>query len=147
MTIFMNDIMTLIKQNYLMVPRGFWLVKKGHLIRQWFSLGMSVFPSFNEGTSLNAFLDSAGFDASPHEYSSMSRHNRHVPTSFFNRFAKDVSAFADDYAAGKVVSVLEGGYSDRGLVSGVGAWVEGLGGLSNGWWDDIGELTKVSSDR
>ena len=71
---------------------------------------------------------SCGFDASEHEHPSMSRHGRHVPASFYYRFAKDVRALADKYARGRVVSVLEGGYSDRALIAGGLAWLTGLVG-------------------
>lgn len=56
----------------------------------------------------------------------MSRHNRKVPTSFFYRFTRDVCAFADKWAQGRIVSVLEGGYSDKALLSGVMAHLVGL---------------------
>jgi len=71
---------------------------------------------------------SCGFDASEYEYPSMSRHGRHVPASFYYRFAKDVRALADRHARGRVVSVLEGGYSDRALIAGGMAWLTGLAG-------------------
>ena len=71
---------------------------------------------------------SCGFDASEHEYPSMSRHGRHVPVSFYYRFAMDVRALADRHARGRVVSVLEGGYSDRALITGGLAWLTGLAG-------------------
>ncbi|KAJ3775524.1 Arginase/deacetylase [Lentinula raphanica] len=61
---------------------------------------------------------SCGFDASEHEYASMSRHGRKVPTNFYAQFTKDARAFAEDYAKGRIVSVLEGGYSNRALSSG-----------------------------
>ncbi|KAI0269736.1 histone deacetylase domain-containing protein [Gloeopeniophorella convolvens] len=69
---------------------------------------------------------SAGFDASEHETPSMSRHGRKVPTAFFYRFTQDVCAFADQWARGRVVSVLEGGYNDRALLSGALAHLAGL---------------------
>lgn len=56
----------------------------------------------------------------------MSRHNRKVPTSFFYRFTQDVCAFANKWASGRVVSVLEGGYSDKALLSGAMAHLTGL---------------------
>ena len=56
----------------------------------------------------------------------MSRHNRRVPTSFFHRFAKDSRVFADKFSRGKLISVLEGGYSDRALISGGMAYISGL---------------------
>ncbi|CAE6468283.1 unnamed protein product [Rhizoctonia solani] len=69
---------------------------------------------------------SCGFDAGEYEYESMSRHNRRVPTTFYHRFACDAREFAQLYARGRVVGVLEGGYSDRALVSGGMAWVNGM---------------------
>ncbi|CAE6442400.1 unnamed protein product [Rhizoctonia solani] len=69
---------------------------------------------------------SCGFDAGEHEYESMSRHNRRVPTTFYHRFACDAREFAQSYAKGRVVGVLEGGYSDRALVSGGMAWINGM---------------------
>jgi len=94
---------------------------------------------------------SCGMDACEHEYASMSRHNRKVPTSFYHRFARDVCAFSDRYAKGRVVSVLEGGYSDRALVSGAMAHLSGLvddaelagGKVQEEWWN-IENLEKVS---
>lgn len=56
----------------------------------------------------------------------MSRHNRRVPTSFFHRFAKDSRIFADNFSGGKLISILEGGYSDRALISGGMAHITGL---------------------
>ena len=77
----------------------------------------------------------------------MSRHNRHVPTSFYHRFTLEACAFANKYAGGRLVSVLEGGYSDRALVSGSISHLAGLaeaGGLKvdKSWWA-IDELNKV----
>lgn len=69
---------------------------------------------------------SAGFDASEFESVGMSRHGRRVPSSFFHRFARDVVRFANSYAGGKVLAVLEGGYSDRALASGSMAMLVGL---------------------
>ncbi|KAJ7160264.1 Arginase/deacetylase [Mycena filopes] len=83
---------------------------------------------------------SCGMDASEHEMPSMSRHNRRVPTSFFYQFARDACAFSARYAGGKVVSVLEGGYSDRALASGAMAHLLGLAADDNTpvdpeWWN------------
>lgn len=78
----------------------------------------------------------------------MSRHNRKVPTSFYYRFARDVCAFSDRYAQGRVVSVLEGGYSDRALISGSMAHLSGLMGDAQPcegveeWWN-VDNLVKV----
>jgi histone deacetylase HOS3 len=56
----------------------------------------------------------------------MSRHNRKVPTSFFYRFTRDICAFANKWAQGRIVSVLEGGYSDKALLSGAMVHLVGL---------------------
>lgn len=71
----------------------------------------------------------------------MSRHNRNVPTAFYFRFATDVRRFADEYCNGRIVAVLEGGYSNRALISGSGAFMQGLAAdlrveqqLTMDWW-------------
>jgi histone deacetylase HOS3 len=74
---------------------------------------------------------SAGFDASEHEYASMSRHGAKVPTCFFSRFARDVTDFAKVHARGKLLAVLEGGYSQRALCSGSGSFGMFLSTLSD----------------
>ncbi|KAF8312120.1 Arginase/deacetylase [Clavulina sp. PMI_390] len=93
---------------------------------------------------------SAGFDASPHEHEYMSRHNRNVPTAFYTRFAHDVVAFAEKHAMGRVVSVLEGGYSDWGLMSASAAYVSGMAApekaeeiVNRRWWepDSLEQMT------
>lgn len=86
-------------------------------------------------------------DACEHEYPSMSRHNRKVPTSFYHRFTEDARVFAEKYSSGRLISVLEGGYSDRALISGSMAHVCGLAGsdkVEEEWWN-IENLTEVSS--
>lgn len=87
-------------------------------------------------------VHSAGFDASPHEHSYMSRHNRNVPTTFYTKFAQDVVEFAERYAQGRVISVLEGGYSDRALMSASAAYLCGLAApreagdiVQQDWWE------------
>jgi histone deacetylase HOS3 len=69
---------------------------------------------------------SAGFDASVHEYPSMQRHGRNVPTAFYTRFAADAAELADELSAGTLVAVLEGGYADSALSSGIAAFLTGL---------------------
>ncbi|KAG1780608.1 arginase deacetylase [Suillus placidus] len=104
------------------------------------------------GDDVMVFI-SCGFDACEHEYPSMSRHNRKVPTSFYHRFALDTCAFADIYARGRVVSVLEGGYSDRALSSGAMAHICGLVGdaiqVDERWWDleNLIKLEKATKAR
>ncbi|KAG5221202.1 Arginase/deacetylase [Salix suchowensis] len=53
-------------------------------------------------------------------------------------FIRDAIEFSDQYARGRVVSVLEGGYSDRALTSGTLAHLCGLVGgttaIDQSWW-------------
>lgn len=89
-------------------------------------------------------ITGTGFDASEHEGSGMSRHRTNVPTSFYHRFAQDVVSFAEEHAEGKIVAVLEGGYSDRALASASLSMMVGLSDGTSGvaspevasWWDD-----------
>ncbi|KAF8648755.1 hypothetical protein AX16_006182 [Volvariella volvacea WC 439] len=76
------------------------------------------------------FFISCGLDACEHEYPSMSRHNRKVPVSFYYQFTRDACFLAEKYAKGRIISVLEGGYSDRALTSGIFAHVVGLSDIS-----------------
>lgn len=74
---------------------------------------------------------SAGFDASEYETVGMQRHSKNVPTEFYARISRDVvkMSFEDGLAVdGRIVSCLEGGYSDRALSSGVLAHISGLAG-------------------
>lgn len=76
-----------------------------------------------------AVFISAGFDASEWEGAGMQRHNVNVPTEFYARFTRDCVSMADDPSTGcegRVISVLEGGYSDRALCSGVLSHLSGL---------------------
>jgi histone deacetylase HOS3 len=78
-----------------------------------------------------AIFFSAGFDASEWESAGMQRHNVNVPTEFYARLAQDVvkiSAEEGNGVSGRVISVLEGGYSDRALFSGVFSHITGLVG-------------------
>ena len=56
----------------------------------------------------------------------MSRHSVNVPTSFYTRIARDIKSFADQFARGKLIAVLEGGYSDKALETGSEALMIGL---------------------
>lgn len=88
-------------------------------------------------------------DACEHEYPSMSRHNRKVPASFYHRFTNDARTFAGEYSSGKLISVLEGGYSDRALISGSLAHVCGLAGsdkVDEEWWN-VENLIEVCVPR
>lgn len=78
-----------------------------------------------------AIFLSAGFDASEWESPFMQRHKVNVPTSFYARFTRDVIQMANEVdlaVDGRVISVLEGGYSDRALASGVFSHLCGLTG-------------------
>ncbi|KAI4517050.1 Arginase/deacetylase [Schizophyllum commune Loenen D] len=95
---------------------------------------------------------SCGFDACEHEYESMQRHKRNVPTSLYYQFARDACAFADRYADGRLISVLEGGYGDRALISGSLAHLCGLSdlpGVRPEWWqvDNLVKLEKATKKR
>ncbi|EIW81142.1 arginase deacetylase [Coniophora puteana RWD-64-598 SS2] len=100
------------------------------------------------------YFISCGFDACEHEYESMSRHGRKVPTSFYHRFTREICASAERYARGRVISVLEGGYSDRALESGAMAHLCGLvdpsaGAIDEDWWsvDNLVKLEKATKPR
>jgi histone deacetylase HOS3 len=76
-----------------------------------------------------AIFLSAGFDASEWEGEGMQRHKVNVPTDFYAKFTADVVKLAEEEdlgVDGRVISVLEGGYSDRALMSGVLSHVCGL---------------------
>ncbi|CAK7894167.1 histone deacetylase Hos3p [[Candida] anglica] len=69
---------------------------------------------------------SAGFDASEYENPQMQRHGVNVPTSFYATFTKDVVKLAKIHTKGKVISFLEGGYSDGALTTGIFSHLIGL---------------------
>ena len=76
-----------------------------------------------------AIFLSAGFDASEWEGEGMQRHKVNVPTSFYARFTQDVVKLANEgegAVEGRIISLLEGGYSDRALFSGVLSHISGL---------------------
>lgn len=74
---------------------------------------------------------SAGFDASEYENPQMQRHGICVPTSFYATFTKDVVKLARIHTEGKVISFLEGGYSDGALISGAFSHLIGLTNTSD----------------
>ncbi|KAK0124818.1 hypothetical protein ONS96_008699 [Cadophora gregata f. sp. sojae] len=72
---------------------------------------------------------SAGFDASEWESSGMQRHKVNVPTEFYARLTRDVVKLAGEEGLGvdgRIISVLEGGYSDRALCTGVLSHLSGM---------------------
>lgn len=92
-----------------------------------------------------AIFFSAGFDASEWESAGMQRHQVNVPTEFYARIAQDVVKIAAEeglYVDGRIISVLEGGYSDRALVSGIFSHLSGLVGdqANNQSRRDVGSL-------
>ncbi|KAB8648483.1 hypothetical protein FH972_026139 [Carpinus fangiana] len=103
-----------------------------------------------------AIFISAGFDASEHEGEGMQRHKVTVPTTFYARFTSDIVklAYEDGIGVdGRVISVLEGGYSDRALMSGVLSHLVGLTqttkvhpqpSLNSTWWS-LGALAELEA--
>ncbi|KAK6330987.1 hypothetical protein TWF718_003181 [Orbilia javanica] len=81
----------------------------------------SKHPGFKAGIFI-----SAGFDASEHEQVTMQRHKVNVLTEFYARFTSDAVKIANTYAEGRVLSVLEGGYSDKAIWTGVFSHLAGL---------------------
>lgn len=80
-------------------------------------------------TPKSAVFVSAGFDASEWESGGMQRHAASVPTDFYARVTEDVVKMAVDPETGtdgRVISVMEGGYSDRAIYSGVCSHLSGL---------------------
>jgi len=81
------------------------------------------------GQPKSAIFVSSGFDASEWESEFMQRHKVNVPTDFYARFTTDIvelSAHPGLGVDGRIISVLEGGYSDRALASGVLSHLCGL---------------------
>lgn len=86
--------------------------------------------SLNQAPKAAIFL-SAGFDASEWESAGMQRHKVNVPTEFYARLSQDVIKIAAEEGLGvegRVISVLEGGYSDRAICSGTFSHLSGLVG-------------------
>ncbi|KAK1069501.1 histone deacetylase [Friedmanniomyces endolithicus] len=94
-----------------------------------------------------AIFISAGFDASEWESAGMQRHKVNVPTEFYARFTRDVVRMAREAGSGcdgKVISVLEGGYSDRALCSGVLSHLSGLCAEPAGSRKEEGSIAQTS---
>lgn len=92
-----------------------------------------------------AIFVSAGFDASEWEGEGMQRHKVNVPTEFYARFTADIAALAEEEGLavdGRVISVLEGGYSNRALISGVLGHISGLVNPSHTSKDQTADDTK-----
>ncbi|KAK3065408.1 hypothetical protein LTS18_009251 [Coniosporium uncinatum] len=83
----------------------------------------------NAPPARSAIFLSAGFDASEWESQGMQRHKVNVPTAFYARLTQDIVKLAQEEGTGvdgRIISVLEGGYSDRALMSGVLSHLSGL---------------------
>lgn len=81
-----------------------------------------------------AIFISAGFDGSEYEGAGMQRHTVNVPTDFYAQFTSDIVKLAEEEGLGvegRVISILEGGYSDRALTTGVTSHLCGLCGGDN----------------
>ena len=78
---------------------------------------------------------SAGFDASQYENPQMQRHGINVPTSFYSTFTKDVVKLAKIHTNGKVLSFLEGGYSNGALSTGIFSHLIGLNNDDEFLWN------------
>ncbi|KAL2803238.1 histone deacetylase domain-containing protein [Aspergillus granulosus] len=99
-----------------------------------------------------AIFISAGFDASEWEGAGMQRHQVNVPTEFYARFTADVVRMAEEEGLGvdgRIVSVLEGGYSNRALTTGVLSHLSGLGDMTQAPADEyhVDRLASEMSDR
>ncbi|CAI7662084.1 unnamed protein product [Penicillium glandicola] len=98
-----------------------------------------------------AIFISAGFDASEWEGNGMQRHSVKVPTEFYAKFTADIIRMSQEEGLGvegRVISVLEGGYSDRALSSGVLSHLSGLSENSeyrSEWWsqNNLNELDAI----
>jgi len=132
----------------------FWQIyEKKYLIlldkaRKYLKFHTSRFrESPNHPTPKAAIFLSAGFDASEWETAGMQRHTVNVPTEFYARFTRDVVRLAEELdtgVEGRIISVLEGGYSDRALSSGV---LSHLSGLCDGQvWSEVPAMTGGLSD-
>lgn len=89
-----------------------------------------------------AIFISAGFDASEWESAGMQRHSVNVPTEFYARITADLVKLSQEEdlgVDGRLISVLEGGYSDRALTSGVLSHICGLA-------TDVAPTLQSSSD-
>lgn len=117
-------------------PERFWelyhdrysvLLDKARAFLRMHTARLSLVPSGPPPRA--AIFLSAGFDASEWEGAGMQRHKVNVPTDFYAKFTADAVRLAEEEGlgvGGRVISVLEGGYSDRALTSGVLSHLAGL---------------------
>ncbi|OCL09834.1 Arginase/deacetylase [Glonium stellatum] len=103
------------------------LIEKARAYLKHHTIRLQTSP--NQPAPKAAIFLSAGFDASEWESQGMQRHKVNVPTEFYARFTRDVVRLAEEEGTGvdgRVISVLEGGYSDRALTSGILSHLSGL---------------------
>ncbi|WEW59363.1 histone deacetylase [Emydomyces testavorans] len=96
-----------------------------------------------------AIFVSAGFDASEWEGAGMQRHKVNVPTDFYAKFTSDIIRLAEeeDLAVdGRIISVLEGGYSDRALTSGVLSHLSALADTRNAIVENTDRQSGLASE-
>ncbi|GJE97009.1 histone deacetylase complex protein [Phanerochaete sordida] len=82
---------------------------------------------------------SCGFGGSEHEYRDLSADKIDLPTDFYYNFTHAACDFAKEFASGRLLSILEGGYSDKALRSGTLAHVsalalDGANTPRSDWW-------------
>ncbi|KAJ0422579.1 histone deacetylase domain-containing protein [Aspergillus carlsbadensis] len=99
-----------------------------------------------------AIFISAGFDASEWEGAGMQRHQVNVPTEFYAKFTADIVRMAEEEGLGvdgRIVSVLEGGYSNRALTTGVLSHLSGLADTTHTPADEyhVDRLATEMTDR
>ncbi|KAK2865269.1 hypothetical protein FQN49_003741 [Arthroderma sp. PD_2] len=110
------------------------LIEKARAFLRAHSQQLQANASPNAPQPKAAIFLSAGFDASEWEGAGMQRHKVNVPTDFYARFTADVVRMSQEEGLGvdgRVISVLEGGYSDRALTSGVLSHLSGLSDSQN----------------
>ncbi|KAJ5824297.1 Histone deacetylase superfamily [Penicillium robsamsonii] len=117
------------------------LTKARSFLREWtIELNQERQENPNSPVPKAAIFISAGFDASEWEGNGMQRHSVKVPTEFYAKFTADVIRMSQEEGLGvegRVISILEGGYSDRALSSGVLSHLSGLSENSEyktEWW-------------
>lgn len=103
------------------------LIHKARAFLQTHTERLRTLPNYPQPTA--AIFLSAGFDASEWESQGMQRHKVNVPSEFYARITRDIVRLSQEECTGvegRVISTLEGGYSDRALISGVLSHLSGL---------------------
>ncbi|KAH9820248.1 histone deacetylase domain-containing protein [Melampsora americana] len=95
-----------------------WLAFENHMIK--------FFEITQAKVEKSLIFVSAGFDACELETDSISRYGMKLPTPFYHRFSKDLSQFSNKYTNGRIISLLEGGYSEMTLLGSSVSYLLGL---------------------